>query len=750
MNAFKHKGLFALALGALLTLAACGGGSSSSSSSSSAAASSDSASSSKAESTSESKSDSSSEEASSQGPATSGETPSYSEISYEPQTGDTYEREDDEDVYLREMGKFYNEYDGVTDITDDAERFARYARAEATLLESGVFAPTTTQGGGYAITRAAPHGVPYVFFGNDSDKLKNIVVTSGVDSFIKAEDRAALLEQWENAKAGNGVYDPASYLKGKGYTLGDSYKTATSKGPGTLDSLATSKQVDTEQMVNCVEGLIQYNNLGQMVGASADRWENVNNESTKYRFHIREGAAWYNSDRSKVANVTADDFVAGFQHMLDADGGLDYLVDGIVKGVTEYLSEGGSFKNVGCYVDEEGWLVFELEKPESFFLTRLAYSCFLPMNRSFFLSQGGAFGRTEYKTASADANYKYGTAMNTVLYNSAYIPTNWDLSSSGGSIVLVKNANYWDAANVSLNKLTWVFDDGSNPVALYQATRQGEYPAVSLGEATGLLQLAKDDGLFDTYSYVSDTNATTFFGGFNLNRGSFNTLDTVISTQNEEAKILTHNALQSQNFRRALLHGWDRGTWNAPRSGDVLKYNNLRNMYCTPDFVTMPSEFTLDGVKLEKGDSYGAMVQKFLDNDGEPIKVADGQDGWYNLDAAAKFMAAAREELKDIWPAGKKVVIETVVYSASKGMKAQGEAYKQVMEAAFPNDISVELLYTDNIDAYYAAGYDVLHGEEENQDIFYGSGWGPDYGDPSTYLDTFGPEGYMCKVLGLF
>jgi ABC-type oligopeptide transport system substrate-binding subunit len=36
--------------------------------------------------------------------------------------------------------------------------------------------------------------------------------------------------------------------------------------------------------------------------------------------------------------------------------------------------------------------------------------------------------------------------------------------------------------------------------------------------------------------------------------------------------------------------------------------------------------------------------------------------------------------------------------------------------------------------------------------MFYGSGWGPDYGDPSTYLDTFQGEGagYMTKVIGLF
>ena len=36
--------------------------------------------------------------------------------------------------------------------------------------------------------------------------------------------------------------------------------------------------------------------------------------------------------------------------------------------------------------------------------------------------------------------------------------------------------------------------------------------------------------------------------------------------------------------------------------------------------------------------------------------------------------------------------------------------------------------------------------------MFYGSGWGPDYGDPCTYLNTFdyNVDGYMLKVVGLF
>ena len=43
-------------------------------------------------------------------------------------------------------------------------------------------------------------------------------------------------------------------------------------------------------------------------------------------------------------------------------------------------------------------------------------------------------------------------------------------------------------------------------------------------------------------------------------------------------------------------------------------------------------------------------------------------------------------------------------------------------------------------------------GAEANYDLYDLSGWGPDYGDPQTYLDTMldGYAGYMVKCLGIF
>jgi len=679
------------------------------------------------------------------------EQSSGSSEGYRPRPSE-YVRESDDDVYARVLGDFAAKYDGVNNIADDDLRFVRDARAEAALLASGVFVPTTTQGGAYTLSRIAPRTAPYVFFGNDSDKVKSLVITSGQDSFIKKTDREALKDAWETAMGGGAAYDPAAMLQARGYTLGTEYKTTFSTAPATLDIFNTSEQADTETLVQVLEGLVQYDNLGQLQPAMATSWEH-NDEYTVYKFTIRQGAKWYTADKSEYGPVTADDFVAGFQHMLDCAAGLEYLMDGVVKGVEEYNYEDGDFEDVGVYVEEgTGKLVFELEKPETFFLTRLAYSPFYPMNRAFFLSRGGAFGEDFDPTADT---YKFGLATDKAsqLYNGPYIPTTWDaVDASTGSIVLEKNNGYWDAANVKVTKASWIYDDGSNPDAFYAATRRGDYPGMGLSAANGLLDKAREDGLFDLYAYVSDTNATTFFGGMNTNRGTFKLENgNVASAQTEANKVLTHEVLNNVHFRRAILYGWDRANWNAITRGEDLKSTNLRNMYTTPDFVALGKDVEYEGKTYAKGRVYGDLVEQFLKDDfNMEIDLSDGQDGWYNLEKAKAEMALCKQELGEFWPDGEKVIIDNVAYGPSVSMVAEANGFEQILERALGEYIDVQINTAANGSEYYACGYRTQYGYQMNQDLFYGSGWGPDYGDPSTYLDTFTAGGYMNKVIGLY
>ena len=658
-----------------------------------------------------------------------------------------YVRADDEEVYANALGEFMEIYSAAKeDGLSNAERFALMAKAEAYLLDSATMIPNTTAGGAYTISRVAPRTVPYVQWGNDSDRLEGLVISS---EFLTPAERDELMALWSKAVAGEGKYDPAAYLTNKGYSVKDEYITTFSTAPVTIDWLNTSSESDTEITVNTVDGLIRYDNLGSMNPSLATSWD-ISADGITYTFHIREGVYWYTSDGQPYAELTAQDFVAGFQHMLDTEAGLESLVDGVVVGVSEYLDEGGSFEDVGYEATDKYTLTVTLTKPHSYFMTMLSYSLFLPICDSFYQAHGGVYGKEAYKAATETDAYTFGknTDVSSQVYCGAFLLTKLNESSE---IKMVKNQNYWNADAVTLNSITWIYDNGENLNALYESTINGIYAGISVSNAT-TEALAKADGRFDKYAYVSDTNATTYFGGLNLNRGTFALeAGTVASSKTEEQKIDTFTAMQNKNFRKALAYGWDRAAQNAISRSEALKTANMRNMYTHPEFVKLDAEVTVDGHTFPAGTFYGEMVQYFCDELDMGITVKDGVDGWYNADAAKKYIEAAKAELGD--SVSFPIVIEVVYYSASDLNVAQANSYKQSVEASLGTEnVVVNLVEATTSADYYASGYRAASGIAGNFDMCYGTGWGPDFGDPCTYLDTFLPDGagYMTKVIGLF
>ena len=661
----------------------------------------------------------------------------------------TYVRGDDEDIYEEILGDFEGLMDAAEAAESIDERFVLEAQAEAYLLDSAVMIPTTTQGGAYTITRIAYRTIPYANWGNDDDRWGTMVAAN---ELIKKEDREVMKEAWKKAVAGEAAYDPAQILTDLGYTLANEYKTTFSTAPVTLDWLNTSSQSDTEITVQTVDGLVQYNNLGVMEPKLAESWE-ISEDGLTYTFHIRQDAKWYTSEGTEYAPVTANDFVAGFHHMLDAQAGLEWLVDGVVAGAGDYYANGGAWEDVGYAAADDYTLVVTLEQPTSYFLTMLTYSCFLPICEDWYLSRGGVFGVEEYAAASADTNtYTYG--MNTDVASQVYCgPFLLKKLVADSEIVCEKNENYYDADKINMNKITWIFDAGENPAQTYKDVCDGVYAGMGLTEASGTLALAKEDGNFDKYAYVSDTTSTSYFGGLNMNRGTFALASgNCASPKTEQQKIDTQTALWNKNFRKALQHAFDKGTQNATSRGEDLKYTNLRNMYTHPEFVQL-SEATVDqnGHEFPAGTMYGELVQYYLDEMGCKVNVTDAIDGWYNPEAAQEYLAAAKEELGDTvaWP----IYIDVVYYGPSAANTAQAQAYKQVIEKTLGTDsVIVNLIEATTTEDFYACGYRASNGEAGNFDMFYGSGWGPDYGDPNTYLNTFlgNGAGYMTKVIGLF
>jgi ABC-type oligopeptide transport system substrate-binding subunit len=664
-----------------------------------------------------------------------------------------YERAEDEDIYLEVLGAYDELMQAAKAAETNDERFVLYAQAEAYLLDSAVMIPNTTQGGAYTISRVAPRTVPYVQWGNDDDRLFGMVIS---DEFLTPAERADLFELWGKAVAGEGEYDPAAYLTEKGHTIQSDYKTTFSTAPVTLDWLNTSSQSDTEITVNCVDGLVQYNNLNQLCPAMAESWE-ISDDGTVYTFHIRQGAKWYTSEGEEYADVTANDFVAGFHHMLDAAAGLEWLVEGVVKGASEYLA-GGTFDEVGYEAVDDNTLVVTLEGDIPYFMTMLTYSCFLPICEDWYLSHGGVYGISEYQEAFADtAAYTYGknTDVASQVYSGPFLLQKLNPDSE---IDIVKNPNYYNADKVTLNTITWIYDAGENPAQTYADVVSGVYAGTGLSESSGTLALAKADGNYDKYAYVSETTSTSYFGGLNLNRGTF-ALESGAATspKTEQQKIDTHTALMNKNFRKAFTSAWDKATVNAVTRGEDLKETNLRNMYTHPEFVSLSADTTdAEGKTFAAGTFYGEMVQYYLSKleaeegiaEDQMIQVADACNGWYYPEKAQAYLAAAKEELGDTvaWP----ITIDITYYSPSANITAQAQATKQVIEDVLgAENVVINLVETTTSQDYYACGYRAASGAAGNFDFFYGSGWGPDFGDPCTYLDTFGVNGYMLKVIGV-
>lgn len=663
------------------------------------------------------------------------------------------------ELYNEALGDFNDALATAKEAKTVDERYALMAVAEGKLMESAMMYPLTSRGGTYAMYRMAPRTKDYTLWGSDRDRYHQYVVTT---DFIKAEDYNEMRAKWDELK-GTGTYESwvKEYLAGKGYTLKDSFSMPYASDPVTWDGLATSRAADTDAIINTYDGLMEYDVEGTLQPALAESYE-VSDDGLTYTFHLRKDVKWTDSQGREVDTVKADDFVAGMQHMCDAQGGLEYLVQGVIKNVSQYISgEVTDFDEVGVKAVDDYTVEYTLEEPCSYFMTMLGYTIFMPMSRSYYQSQGGKFG-AEYDSSAAD--YQYGKDSNSIAYCGPYLVTN---ATAKNTIVFKLSDSYWNKDNVNIKTLTWLFNDQSDVTKMYTDAKAGTVDYVNLNTST--METAKSEGLYDQYAVVSDTDATSFMGFYNINRtatANANDGTTAKSTKSDEEIQRTNKALQNVHFRRAISFAADRGAYNAQQVGEDLKYTSLRNTFTPGYFVSLSKDTTIQingtDTTFPAGTYYGEIVQKQIDADGVKIKVwdaenktSDGFDGWYNPENAVEELNTAIEELAEdgiTIDESNPIQIEYPYPSAVEVYTNKANSYKKSVEAALGGKVVINLVDAVDLDGWYYAGYYVNYGYEQNYDVYDVSGWGPDFGDPCSYLDTMLPdyEGYMTKCFGIF
>ena len=671
-------------------------------------------------------------------------------------------------IYEAVFGEYYQYYQMALEkvkTSELSERLALEAIAEAKLLGTGVMLPTTTQGGGYVISRAVPKTSSTVLWGSDSDRLYQRMVVSDL---LTRADNAAINDKWTELK-GSGSFAAwaEEYLTGKGYILQDTYSCSYSEDPRTWDPMDSYRSADLKAIVMTLDGLMEYDieNVQQPALALSVK---ANADNTVFTFKLRQGVMWSTADGEEYAEVTADDFVAGMQHLLDAGGGLEGLAgdDGVkIVGASMYRSGAiTDFGEVGVKALDRYTVQYTLEEPCVWFTTMLGSSPFFPMNRAYYEAQGGKFG-AEFN--AADPDYLYGKDPEHIVYCGPYLVREWTEKSS---IVFEENPNYWNRDSVRLKTVTWLFRDVTDELSEYRMTVAGELAGCSLNPAAE--EAAKADGLFEPYACTSDTDATSCLALFNIMRNQYvNVNDASVGVSVKtvgQAKV--YNAfMQNLHFRRALATSIDRAAYNAFSVGEELEYNNLRNSYVPGNFAQLSEDVTLElggqATTFPAGTFYGEIVQAQLNADGFRVTVwdpkakgglgsSDGFDGWYNPTYAFSEFEKAMEEMKTQGveiSADDPIVIEIPYAGNSEVHENRVKALKESIEATFRGYVRVVPNDCGDTRGWRDAGYYPEFGYEMNADFMDAFGRSAYYGDPQTYLATMNPiPGGMIRSCGIY
>lgn len=508
------------------------------------------------------------------------------------------------------------------------------------------------------------------------------------------------------------------------YTGPDTFSMIANFDITTLDYVYNNKSSNGDYVNNFVEGLLTQDNHGKLVPGMASEWS-CNDDASEWYFTIRDDAVWSTSAGEEYDAVTAEDFVTGLKHAVDSKSETLSLVADLIVGLREYSNGTGKWEDVGIKADGNQ-LTYTLTGPCGYFDGMTTYTILWPINAEFLESKGSDFGAVE---------------PDSILYNGCYI-----LSSlvPAQEVRFDANPNYYDAKNVFVQHVVVTYSDGKDPAQQFNMFVNGEVTSTTVNQSLPEV-VAKAAELYPDNQYKSMTTATSYWGAFNWDRqlyALYNDPSVSTTSKTDAQKADAKAAILNADFRRAVYAAYSAHAVEAITLGEEHADGVIRNTLVPYTFQT-----------TSDGRTYGSIVEKYaaeLVADYEGIDLNDGHDAWYNPELAKTFAERAKEELGDSvseWP----IHIDVPVYAASENQKNMQLAMKKSIEDAIGDYAVIDLQFLEgNSSVYYSSFYNMPTGEENSIDLVFGAGWGPDYGDPLTYLHCFDiHDGDMLNYSGI-
>ena len=485
--------------------------------------------------------------------------------------------------------------------------------------------------------------------------------------------------------------------------------------PSSLDYSVTSKSSTSDVIANVVDGLLENDKYGNLIPSLAEDWS-VSKDGLTYTYKLRKGVKWYTSDGEEYAEVKAKDFVTGLKHAADGKSDGLSLIQDSIKGLAEYVSgESNDFSTVGVKAVDDYTVEYTLNKPESFWNSKVTTATMLPVNEEFLNSKGSDYGAP---TPSG------------ILYNGPYFLKSL---TSKSVIEYEKNPNYWDKDNVKIDNIKLTFYDGSDQESLIRSFTQGAYTTARLFPTSSNFESTKQE--YGDKIVYSPQEATSYYLTVNVNRQSYNKT----AKTDEAQKNSTKEALLNKNFRQALNFALDRHSYTAQLNGEEGANKIIRNSLVPHDYVQVGEK------------TFGELAQAELVSYGDQWKdvtLTDGKDTIYSPEKAKAAFAKAKEELQAkgvTFPIHLDIPVEQTDVIAVQ----QTNSLKQSIESSLGTEnVIVDVLQmTDNEKLSITSQAKVP--SQKDYDLN-GTGWGPDYQDPATYLNILdAKKGSALKHLGI-
>lgn len=268
----------------------------------------------------------------------------------------------------------------------------------------------------------------------------------------------------------------------------DKFSINLASEPDHLDPQLNTTVDGAALAANSFVGLYTYDADGNIVAALADGDPEVSDDGLTYTIKMKTGLKW-----SDGTELNANDIVNSWKLAADPNTASDYSY---LFAVFDGFSADGSTE-INATAADDNTVTFKLAAPCPYMMNLLAFPVFMPVPQAAF------------DAAKAGDPGSWATEAGFVT-DGAYTLKTWKHNES---MVYVKNPNYYDAANVSVDELDFMLS--ADDTAILAAFQSGDI------DYTDTVPTDEVANLKDTPEFHVIPNLGTYYVAFNVNDSMF-------------------------------------------------------------------------------------------------------------------------------------------------------------------------------------------------------------------------------------